>query len=688
MMTRMQCWLLTHPRLARPLRVLALVQLLSVLAVTTAPHAAASTNAVILNWTGLHDNYGVPVGDLYLSLPSLADRLTQTGPHATVVDPTTWPAWLMHGIAVLFDSLTAANILTAEIGFFVGIFALALWLFRVTIASYWITVLGEIARAVSTAVISVTTRWGLVAITVPIGVFMGVLAFRRGEHGRGATLILLALFMPALAVAVFADPAGMMYGPDGLLQFSRRIAFSTAQAATHGGAISGGGFTAQVDALTSSLITHVVREPLQVFNFGHVVDRVGGCGPMVSEAWKQGAKDGPIQALIQCGNTSAVTYAQNLDGSNVVGGGILLMTALLFGGFMISAGASVLMVSVKAIYTSAKLLPAILAGGIDGAARQHAKSTVWQYFRHPLEAMVYILYVSVMGLAIERLVSRPLPAELGGASPFAHVLITAGASMVALYLLRHIRADLAGTHPGRGVMGRATDVALGMGMHAALRGTGRAALGGARGARGLFNRRQTPWEKMDEQAASASPQELLGPAQEGFDPVPGEDGSTAAAADASNASASAAPPSPGPSSGDGGLPPVLGGPPAPAPELVAALNPLAPPGRQPAGKAPARPQPRGSAATPGLEAGNVAAPAAAPDVAPITAVGGPVASAWEQIVGGDQPGAAPLNSYVDHNADVPLPLDIPPPEDLDRAAPPPEEDLGPPPATVDPITGH
>ena len=259
----------------------------------------------------------------------------------------------------------------------------------------------------------------------------------------------------------------MMYGPDGLLMFGRRMGFSTAQAFTHNGAISEGGFTGQVDTLTSSLITHVVREPLQVFNFGHVVDRVDGVRDTVLGrphpgrvgASLQGSSDGPVKAMARCGDIAAVHYAQNLDGTNVFVGLVLVGAALLFGWFMISAGASVFMVSVKAIYTTAKLLPSVFAGGISGAAQQHAKATVWRFFKHPLEAMVLITFVSVMGLAIERLISGPLPAELGGASPFAHILMMGGASMTALYLLRHIRADLKDAQPGRGILGRAADVA-------------------------------------------------------------------------------------------------------------------------------------------------------------------------------------------------------------------------------------
>jgi hypothetical protein len=676
MITRARYWLMLHPRAARPLKLLCCIQLLSCVAVGTAPNASASTNAAVLNWTGLRDSYGVPVGDMYLSLASLRDQLTQTGPDASMIDPTTWWPWMMHSLAVLFDNLTAANILTSEAGLFVGIITLSMWVMRLTISSYWLTVLGELARAITTAVISVTTRWGLVALTVPIGVFLGVLAIRRGERGRGATLIMLALFMPGLAVSVFSDPAGLMYGPNGLLQFGRRMAFSTAQAATHGGAISGGGFTGQVDTLTSSLITHVVREPLEVFNFGHVVDRVGGCGSAVSAAWQQGAMDGPIKALAQCGDTAAVHYAQNLDGTNVVGGLILVITASLFGWFMVSAGASVFMVSVKAIYTTAKLLPSVFVGGIDGAAREHAKSTVWKYFKHPLEAMVFITFVSVIGLAIERLISRPLPAELGGTNPFAHVLIMGAASMVALYLLRHIRADLQGTHPGRGVFSRAGDVALGLGMHAALGGVGHAALGGAQKLRSSLGRGgKTPWEQIDEKAAGADPQEILGPAQQGFDPVPGEDGTGSGGVQAPAAAGA----DPGGAAGAA----AINAAPIPATQ---GLHPVM--GHNPAGghppKQPQRPRDRASvarqrsAAQPTLDlSGAAAADAPAPQVAPIDGGTG-VGTSWDE-------GGPPVSAYVDHDAEIPTPLEAPPD---DMSVPPPPDDSGASTATVDPISGQ
>jgi hypothetical protein len=672
MIDRIQYWLIRHPRITRQLKVLAAVEFLACMAVGTAPNAMASTNAAILIWTGLHDSYGVPAGDLYLSLASLRDQVTQTGPDASMWDPSSWWPWMAHGMAVMFDNLTAANILTGEISLAVGIFTLSMWIFRLTISSYWLTVLGELARSVTAAVIGVTTRAGLVATTVPLGVYLGVLAIRRGERGRGATLIMVALFMPSLALTIFSDPAGMMYGPNGLLQFGRRMAFSTAQAATYGGAISGGGFNGQVDTLTSSMVTHVIREPLEVFNFGHVVDHVGQCGPLLSAAYKQGAKDGPIKALAQCGDSAAVHYAQNLDGTNVFGGFVMLAAVTLFGWFMVSSGNSVFRVSVKAIYTTVKLLPSLFAGGVDGAAYAHAKSTVWKYFKHPIEVGVFITFVSVIGLSVERLISQPLPAELGGTNPFAHVLMMGASSMVALSLLRHIRADLEGTHPGRGMVSRAGDVALYLGMRAALGGAGRAALGGVHGLRHALGAGKTPWEKMDEKAASSDPQEILGNPQEGFHPVSSSD----------DASPSEIAPSGGAEPIEGHSAPALNSPNSTGQGLLPGMG-MNPAGQRSSKQPQGRPRPasrsqRAALADPALNLGMTAREmSSAQEVAPIS--GGRHSESWEQ----EPP---PASSYVDHNAEVPLPLEAPPDDDISTHQPPP--DLGPSAASVEPITGH
>ena len=132
---------------------------------------------------------------------------------------------------------------------------------------------------------------------------------------------------------------------------------------------------------------------------------------------------------------------------------------------------------------------------------------------------MYIVLVSVIGLAVEGIVSRPLPAELGGTNPFAHVLMMGAVCYAALVLLRHVKADVSGRPGGRGLLGRAADVAVGAGMRAGVGGAGAAALGGLRGLRSRSgSHRPTPWEQID--AAVADAQEVLGAPRSGFEPVP------------------------------------------------------------------------------------------------------------------------------------------------------------------------
>jgi hypothetical protein len=662
MTARLHYWLLRHPRCGKPMLLLAAVQALALLAVWAAPRASASTNATVLNWTGLKDSYGVPIGDYYLAIASIPEQISKAGPGVNW-DPASWAKWSLHAMAVIASNLATAHILTAEAGFFIGVIAVALWIMKITVSSYWLAVVGELARAITGAVIHVTTGLGLLLVVIPVGVFTGVVTIRRGEAGRGAMTVLGALAMPALSVALFADPVGEMYGPHGLLAFGRRVGFSVAQAARPGGVLAGAGLTGQVESLTGSLITHTVREPLQLWNFGHVVDHVGGCGPAWSAAVRSGVSDAPIRAMGRCGDRAALAYAQHLDGTNIWVGTVFVVAALLLGCFMAVSGWAVLKVSVQAIWTTAILLPALWLGGIPGAPRRRAMDVVWQFFRHGVEVTVYIVLVSVIGLAVEGIVSRPLPAELGGANPFAHVLMMGALCYAAFILLRRVKKDLSGRPHGRGLLGRAADVAVGAGIRAGAGGAGAAALGGLRGLRGRSgSHRPTPWEQID--AAVSDAQEVLGAPRSGFEPVPaGVGGGTHGAPDAAATKIASVSSVAGPGSAvrADARPPGTG---------AGGASGIVPnEGRRQRRSAPGRTDAASSSAAP-LDDADASA-------LPNTGAGSTV---WP---GGEAASVEPITHAAttgDHEQ-IPPPPEPPPLDD----EPPPDEE-GPSPATVDPIT--
>ena len=73
---RAHYWLLRHPRIKRPLLCAAYLEVLCAITVALAPNASAATNAAVLNWTGLHDSYNVPIGDFTVVDGQPSDRLT------------------------------------------------------------------------------------------------------------------------------------------------------------------------------------------------------------------------------------------------------------------------------------------------------------------------------------------------------------------------------------------------------------------------------------------------------------------------------------------------------------------------------------------------------------------------------------------------------------------------------------
>ena len=221
--------------------------------------------------------------------------------------------------------------------------------------------------------------------------------------------------------------------------------------------------------------------------------------------------------MAACGDRGAVAYAQHLDGSNEWIGLVFVVAAILLALFMVTSGWAVLKVSVNAVWTTVILLPTLWLGAIPGTPQRRAADVLWQFFRHGVEVTVYIVYVSVIGLAVERVVTAPLPAALGGTSAFAHVLMMGAVSVAALLLGRHVRDDLSGHPRGRGLVGKATEVAVGMGIQAGLGSAGSAAASGLRGRLGRA-RGAAPWEQLD-RVADHAPQVHGDPAP-GVDPVP------------------------------------------------------------------------------------------------------------------------------------------------------------------------
>lgn len=106
--------LAVHPWLRRALALWATTQFLAIWAVAAAPRAVAATMNTALNWTGITDSAGVPIGAYYLSTVDTLEAITDGGPDVSLTDPSSWVQWGVHSLTTGITNDTIATWIQAE----------------------------------------------------------------------------------------------------------------------------------------------------------------------------------------------------------------------------------------------------------------------------------------------------------------------------------------------------------------------------------------------------------------------------------------------------------------------------------------------------------------------------------------------------------------------------------------------
>lgn len=465
--------LAVHPRLRRILIFTLAAHTLSVWALITAPRATAATMAAALNWTGITDSYGVPIGAYFLSTVDTMEALTEGGPDVSVVDPGSWMRWGAHALTTGLTHETVASWVQAQASCYIFLMAAVLWLLKFAMSSTWLSWLATWFKPILEALRQLLIDLYVFPICLALGI--GVGAFHilwHGRRGHGTAIILSAFAIGMLGLWLTQDPLGELTGNDGLINQARTLGFSVAQAATNNGPIAGGGATGQLGHLTSVLADAMLRAPLQIWNFGTTVDSIGSCGHDWSAAIMSGVRDAPAHAMQSCGAPQALHYAQSIDGSVFALGIGFCLLGLFFTLFVTYITYSYIMVCGAALLNAVMAIFAVGPAMIHGAPRRRARRRLEQFFRHAFLVFIYVLYICVAALLILKTVAPAgLASQVGMTNPVAMLILVALFSAVATgvfwYLKReilhdHTRQDLVQTvrqaiHLGKGGYQRGQD---------------------------------------------------------------------------------------------------------------------------------------------------------------------------------------------------------------------------------------
>ncbi|WP_433760094.1 hypothetical protein [Nocardia sp. CA-135398] len=380
-----------------------------------------------------------------------------------------------------------------------------IWLPTDTLDFGWLTVVSKplegVAHALSGQIATPIMLMTAVAIgAVPVGVF-----YVRGYFAKGSMQVVTMVAVAILGPLFLAEPLAEVLAPDGLLAQGRNVGISVA-AGLNGN--SNPNPNQLIRTMQADMADNFARRPLQVWNFGHVVDDRASCKAVWSAGVMAGDEDRVKNGMKSCGDSAAYASADN-PSVGQIGAGILLLLSglvlLLFGAYL---AIKVIWAALDSIYYGFMTIFGFAAGGfIYGPTQTFTVRCVVHGFVSAGRMAAFVIFLGVYELFIGNLFRQ------AGGQVMSVFVIGAIVEIVAIFQIKRLNASLekgndwianrfalaiqnGGARAGTGA-GGSGGYALGMGQFGAshkMGGMGLMALMG--GASTLANSPLTEWMMM------------------------------------------------------------------------------------------------------------------------------------------------------------------------------------------------
>ncbi|MBS9535928.1 hypothetical protein KIH27_20300 [Mycobacterium sp. M1] len=356
--------------------------------VLCAPNATAEGVASALSWSGLKDSHGVPLGAYYISMVNVGESMRTQVSDASLLEPGTWvPALVSASTAGMSYSVTAA-LLGMCCGFLVFIVAASVWFIKFALSVTWLQWLAQLAAPILVSIQQAVSYLHVTETALVICMSVGAMVALTKGVGRGMGMMFSGLLVVLLSAWLLNDPVNELAGPNGVLGMGRWLGLSVSMGVVNNGPIAGGDVTnAQVDALGAWMVDTLARQPVQLVNFGTVIDTDANC----ASAWDAALLTGsstvvetlplpghattPVEAMKACGNTAAYAYAAHLSGEAVGLFGLLNFIVAVVLVAMCYVALEVVRIGFKAFWHTFVLIPAAAVAVAPGPQRQYAKKT-------------------------------------------------------------------------------------------------------------------------------------------------------------------------------------------------------------------------------------------------------------------------------------------------------------------------
>ncbi|MFE7798665.1 hypothetical protein [Nocardia sp. NPDC057440] len=378
----------------------------------TAQSDAAATGGASqidgLSWMNIRDSSGVPVANYLFT----SDHGGPLNPGATVV-------WAIIGVEFIG---------------YITIVTTAIWLTGYALSFRWLDTFASALRGVADAVTGQIATPVMLVSAAAIGAFFVAWFIVRGYHAKAAMQVVMMLGVATVGPVFLIDPLEDVLSSNGLLAQGRDLGISVA-AGLNGN--SRPDSRQLVATMQEDLADNFARRPLQVWNFGHVVDQRPAC----QSAWSAGVMGGDEGELKDgmrtCGDAAALTKANNPTLGQASTGLMLLICSgilLLFSAYL---AIKVVKTALDAIYHGFMSIFGFAAGGfVYGPTQTFLIRNIVDSFIAAGRMAAYTVFLGIYLLFLGNLFAQ------AGGQVMAVIIIAGAVEIVAISQLRHLSRSL------------------------------------------------------------------------------------------------------------------------------------------------------------------------------------------------------------------------------------------------------
>ncbi len=374
----------------------------------TSSHTAGSSVGSALGWTHVTDSSGVE-----------ASRYLFATDHGGVLEP---------------GDTAISVVLGLEFAGWKILVVTAIWLIGYALSFEWLNLFAKPLLGVAHNLTGQVATPLMLVTAATIGAFFVAYFVARGFHGKATMQAVTMLVVAVLGAVLLAEPLAEVLSPHGWLAQGRDLGIALAAGLNGNDSAEPAGMVATMQA---TLTDNFARRPLQVWNFGHVIDGQPACRAAWSAAIEAASEARVKRAVSGCGDSVAEESMNNPNFEQIGTGLLLLLSGTILLAFGAVLALKVMRAALDTVYHGLMSIFGFAAGGfVYGPTQTFLIRNVVDGMVAAARMTAFTVFLGVYVLILGNLF------ELAGDQVMVVFMIGAIVEIVAILQLRRLSASL------------------------------------------------------------------------------------------------------------------------------------------------------------------------------------------------------------------------------------------------------